>query len=246
MFFITLLPFSAIFKYNLPCSHAFYPQGSISCLYRLKSRIAYDYSLVNTMNEQREALKHLKTLKTDDVVVYDRGYLSYPLIYKHDELSIDCIFRLKKQSFKMIDKFISSDCKDEIVEVIPSQKSYAKIKKKYNFITNRKSIKMRLIKYKIKNKEYYLGTTILDNKITIEDYAQVYHARWGHEEFYKSFKNQLKAIDFHGKTEVFIQQEIYAGFNILALNRIISNNLEEKFIENIEEELLVPCPRSLD
>ena len=46
---------------------------------------------------------------------------------------------------------------------------------------------MRLIKYQIKNKEYYLGTTILDNKITIEDYAQVYHARWGHEEFYKSF-----------------------------------------------------------
>ena len=37
-------------------------------------------------------------------------------------------------------------------------------------------------------------------------------------------------------------QEIYAGFNILALNRIISNNLEEKFIENSEEELLVPCP----
>ena len=51
--------------YKLPCSHAFYPQGLISCLYRLKSRIAYDYSLVNTMNEQREALKHLKFLKND-------------------------------------------------------------------------------------------------------------------------------------------------------------------------------------
>ena len=99
------------------------------------------------MNEQREALKHLKFLKTDDVVVYDRGYLSYPLIYKHDELSIDGIFRLKKQSFKMIDNFISSDCKDEIVEVIPSQKSYAKIQKKYNFINNRKSIKMRRVQF---------------------------------------------------------------------------------------------------
>ena len=35
----------------------------------------------------------------------------------------------------------------------------------------------------------------------------------------------------------------YAGFNILALNRIISNNLEEKFIENSEEELLDPFQR---
>jgi hypothetical protein len=229
--------------YKLPCSHAFYPQGLISCMYRLKSRIAYDYSLVNTMNEQREALKHLKILKTDDVVVYDRGYLSYPLIYKHNELNNDGIFRLKKQSFKMIDNFINSDCKDIIVDIIPSQKSFAKIKKKYNFIEDRKSIKMRLMKYKIKDKEYYLGTTILDNEITIQDYAQVYHARWGHEEFYKSFKHQLKAIEFHGKTEVFIQQEIYAAFNILALNRIMSNNLEEKFIENNEDELLDPFQR---
>ena len=229
--------------YKLPCSHAFYPQGLISCLYRLKSRIAYDYSLVNTMNEQIEAIKHLKILKTEDVVIYDRGYISYPLLYKHNELGIDGIFRLKKQSFKMIDNFINNDNKDIIVDIIPSQKSYDKIKKKYNFIKNRKSIRMRLMKYKIKNKEYYLGTTILDNEITIQDYSQAYHARWGHEEFYKSLKHHLKAIEFHGKTELFIQQEVYAGFNIMTLNRIMSNNIEEKFIENNEDDLSDPFQR---
>ena len=123
------------------------------------------------------------------------------------------------------------------MDIIPSQKSYYKIKKKYDFITDRKSFRMRLMKYKIKDKEYYLGSTILDKEITIQDYAQVYHARWGHEEFYKSFKHQLKAIEFHGQTEAFIQQEIYAGFNIMTLNRIMSNNLEEKFVENNEDDL---------
>jgi len=229
--------------YKLPCSHAFYPQGLISCIYRLKSRIAYDYSLVNTMNEQKEAIEHLKILKKEDVVVYDRGYISYPLLYKHNELGIDSIFRLKNQSFKMIDNFINSDNKDIIVDIIPSQKSYYKIKKKYNFINDRKSFKMRLMKYKIKNEEYYLGTTILDKEISIQDYSQVYHARWGHEEFYKSLKHHLKAIEFHGQTESFIQQEIYAGFNIMTLNRIMSNNLEEKFIENNEDDLDDPFQR---
>ena len=229
--------------YKLPCSHAFYPQGLISCLYRLKSRIVYDYSLVNTMNEQEEAIKHLKNLKPEDVVVYDRGYLSYSLLYKHKELGIDGIFRLKKQSFKMIDNFINNDDNDIITDIIPSQKSYYKIKKKYNFINDRKSFKMRLMKYKIKNQEYYLGTTILDNEISIKDYSQAYHARWGHEELYKSFKHQLKAIEFHGQTESFIKQEIYAGFNIMTLNRIMSNNIEEKFIENQDDDLSDPFQR---
>ena len=66
--------------YKLPCSHAFYPQGLISCLYQLKSRIAYDFSLVNSMNELDEALKHIQNLKPGDVVVYDRGYFSYALL----------------------------------------------------------------------------------------------------------------------------------------------------------------------
>ena len=45
-------------------------------------------------------------------------------------------------------------------------------------------------------------------------------------------KYHIKSIEFHGKKEAFIQQEIYAGFNILSLNRILSNSVEEKFNHN--------------
>jgi len=218
--------------YKLPCTHAFYPQGLISCLYRLKSRIAYDYSLVNSMSEQAEAIKHLDYLKQGDVVVYDRGYLSYALLSKHKQLGIDGIFRLKKKSFKMIDDFIKNDETDVIVEVYPSKKSFSKSRNKHDFVKNLQQIKMRLIKYRINKQEYYLGTTIVDEQLPIQDFSQAYHGRWGHEELYKTFKHHLKTIDFHGKTETCIQQEVYAGFNIMTLNRILANNLEEKFTEN--------------
>ena len=229
--------------YKLPCSHAFYPQGLISCLYRLKSRIAYDYNLVNTMNEQEEAIKHLEKLRARDVVVYDRGYLSYALLFCHKKLNIDAIFRLKKKSFKRIDNFINSDEQDVIVDIAPSKKSFSKIKTKYSFVNSCKNFKMRLMKYRIDNKEYYVGSTIIDCEITVKDYSLAYHGRWGHEELYKSIKHHIKIIEFHGKNESFIQQELYAGFNILTLNRIMGNSIEEKFEENKEKNLQDPFQR---
>jgi hypothetical protein len=219
--------------YKLPCSHAFYPQGLISCLYQLKSRIAYDFSLVNSMNEQDEALKHLEHLKPGDIVVYDRGYLSYALLFMHKKLGIEAIFRLKSAaSFKVITEFINSPDRDTIKLICPTKKTFSNIKKKYPFIDKLEPYQMRLMKYYINNEAYYIGSTISDKKISIKDYSQAYHGRWGHEEFYKSLKNHIKSIEFHGKNEDFIRQEIYAGFNILSLNRILSNSVEEKFKQN--------------
>jgi len=218
--------------YKLPCSHAFYPQGLISCLYQLKSRIAYDFSFVNSMNEQEEALKHIQYLKPGDIVVYDRGYLSYALLFMHKKLGIDAIFRLKSASFKAITEFMSSKNNDTIKSIYPTKKTFSNIKKNYPFIDKLEHYHLRLMKYYINNNEYYIGSTILDNKISVEDFTQAYHGRWGHEEFYKSLKYHIKSIEFHGKNENFIRQEIYAGFNILSLNRILSNSIEENFKHN--------------
>jgi len=218
--------------YKLPCSHAFYPQGLISCLYQLKSRIAYDFSFVNSMNEQEEALKHIQHLKPGDIVVYDRGYLSYALLFMHKKLGIDALFRLKSASFKAITEFIRSKDRDTIKSLCPTKKTFSNIKKKYPFIDKLEHYQLRLMKYYINNNEYYIGSTILDSDISVEDFSQAYHGRWGHEEFYKSLKYYIKSIEFHGKKENFIRQEIYAAFNILSLNRILSNSVEEKFKQN--------------
>jgi len=219
-------------NYKLPCSHAFYPQGLISCLYQLKSRIAYDFSFVNSMNEQEEALKHIQHLKPGDIVVYDRGYLSYALLYMHKKLGIDAIFRLKTSSFKAIAEFIRSKDRDTIKIINPTKKTFSNIKKNYPFIDKLEYYQLRFMKYYINNNEYYIGSTILDSEISVKDYSQAYHGRWGHEEFYKSLKYHIKSIEFHGKKEDFIRQEIYAAFNILSLNRILSNSVEEKFTQN--------------
>lgn len=62
--------------YRLPSEQSHSPQGLVSGLYELQSQIPSDFDLSPDRSERRMALGHLKILKRDDVVVYDRGYFS--------------------------------------------------------------------------------------------------------------------------------------------------------------------------
>jgi len=219
-------------KYRLPCKRAFYPQGLLSCIYRLKVKVTYDVTFSNTMDEQSEAITHLKVLKPGDVVIYDRGYISYALLYWHNRLNIDAVFRLKKQSFKQINEFIKGSRDDNTTEIGPSKKTFSNIKKKHPEIEKLEFYPLRMMKYQIGNKTYNIGSTIIDKNITISDYSEAYHARWGHEELYKTLKTHLDGIEFHGKCEEFIKQELFAALGILTLNRIMTNYAEELLDEN--------------
>lgn len=184
------------------------------------------------MDEQSEAITHLKALKPSDVVIYDRGYISYALLYWHNRLNIDAVFRLKKQSFKQINEFIKGSRDDNTTEISPSKKTFSNIKKKHPEIEKLEFFPLRMMKYRIGNKTYYIGSTIIDKNITISDYSEAYHARWGHEELYKTLKIHLDGIEFHGKREEFIKQELFAALGILTLNRIMANYAEEILDDN--------------
>ena len=75
------------------------------------------------MNERRMALSHLKTMRPGDVVVYDRGYFSYAMLYAHQSRGVDVIFRLARRADKPIEVFTDSNETDAIVtiEVAPAR-----------------------------------------------------------------------------------------------------------------------------
>ena len=100
--------------YKTPSDNANYPQGLVSCLYQLKSQIPYDFDLVSHGNERTLAINHLKILKQNDVVVYDRGYFSYAMLHIHNAQKIQVVFRLPKQSYKVIDDFMKGEDTDSL------------------------------------------------------------------------------------------------------------------------------------
>ena len=207
--------------YRTPSDNAHYPQGLLSCLYQLKSKIPIDFELVSHNDERKLALAHLTSLSESDVVIYDRGYFSYAMLDEHVKHGIHPVFRLRNKANKIIDAFIACNEKDKVVEIPnPEARKGA----------DNKAISLRLVKYTVAGTIYILGTTLLDQqKYRIEDLSDIYHSRWGVEELYKVSKQLMTIEEFHAQSERGVKQELFAHFILITLTRIFSNHSEDHF-----------------
>jgi hypothetical protein len=215
------------FGYQTPCEMAHYPQGLLSCLYQLKSQLPFDFDLVSHGNERLCAMRHLERLESNDVVVYDRGYFSYPLLHRHCETGIHAIFRLQESSSTVIREFFSSPQTDAEVAIDPSPGTRADIHKQYPDL-DIVPLRMRLLKYEIAGSTFCLGTTLVaaHQRYPLHEFMDVYHARWGIEELYKVSKHIFVVEDFHAKTERGVKQELFAHFVLVTMNRLFANRAD--------------------
>ena len=210
--------------YSAP-SNGHYPQGLLSCLFQLKSQLPFDFDLTSHANERLSAMCHLQVLETDDVVVYDRGYFSYVLLHRHAQTGIHAIFRLEENSYNEIKTFFASPETDILITLLPSPQRQAEIRSEFpnlHFVP----LKLRLLKYKIADTLFCLGTTLLDARYPLQQFSDVYHGRWSIEELYKVSKRIFIIEDFHGKTERGVKQEIFAHFVLITLNRLFANRAD--------------------
>jgi len=214
------------YGYRVPSDNAHYPQGLLSCLYQLKTKIPTDFELVAHGNERKVAITHLATVCEQDVVVYDRGYFSYALLWEHAERGIHPVFRLKAKASGVIDEFIASDDIDRVVEISVTHDAKIRLCAQYPQ-AKLEPIPLRLVKYTVAGTLYVLGTTLMDPQTyTIDDLSDVYHARWGVEELYKISKQLMGVEEFHAQTERGVKQELFAHFVLMTLTRIFSNHTE--------------------
>ena len=215
--------------YKVPSDNAHYPQGTVSCLYELKSKIPIDFDLANHADERKMALSHLNALSETDVVVYDRGYYSYEMLYEHNQRQIHPILRLKINACSQVEAFANSDEIDTVVHMTPGQDKRASIRQKHPGLEF-PTLAMRLVKYEAGGTGYILGTTLLDQKkYPIENLSAVYHSRWGVEELYKISKQLMKVEQFHAHSERGVKQELFAHFVLITLTRLFANHSESGF-----------------
>ena len=203
--------------YRTPSDNAHYPQGLLSCLYRLRSRIPVDFDLVAHADERKAALSHLDALADNDVVVYDRGYFSRALLCAHIARGLHPVFRLQANANAVAAAFVNSDDADRVVEISAGAGREG----------GRAKTPLRLVKYEIAGCAYVLGTTLLDRRMyPVADLSDLYHERWGVEELYKVSKQLIDIEDFHGRSERGVRQELFAHFVLIALTRLFSNHGE--------------------
>ena len=211
-----------------PCGSGYYPQGLVSCLYRLGDRQVIDFELSCECDERQLARQHLREVRAGEVVVYDRGYYSYELLRTHLLRGVDAIFRLPKGGAGApFEAFIDSAEEDSLVTVAPPHDFSHQWRQAHPGVALQ-PITLRCVRYRAGGTEYYLATTLSDDRqFPVAELSDAYHGRWGIEELYKSSKRHLTIEQFHAKTERGVRQELYAHFVLLTMGRAFGNEIEE-------------------
>ena len=115
--------------YKAPNREQHYPQGLMSVIYHLSSGFVYDCLLSKDI-ERHCVIKQMDTLAKNDVLVLDRGYFSYLILYQAITKGIHLICRLQSGTMnKEVATFWKSDLRDAVIEYVPSTAVKSEIKK---------------------------------------------------------------------------------------------------------------------
>lgn len=201
-------------------------QARISILYDVLNGLALDTELDHVNTSERDlALRHTNQWKSNDLIIYDRGYPSFGFIYEHIRLGVDCLIRAKTKHSPPIIAFVNSGKKSLVTTLYPNQDKSFK-GKHYN---RKSSIQVRFLRVDLPGGETeVLITTLLDSqKYPAKIFKELYFMRWGIETFYDELKNKLKIEHFSGYSDNTIRQDIFCTIFISNLQSVIVSGLAD-------------------
>jgi len=203
----------------------------------VQSRVSVLYDVINNyviegilsplkIGEGKLAIQHLMHVKENDLVIYDRGYPSFNLMYEHLKLNSNFLMRVKVGFSNITKEFIKNGKSSQIVDIYPGQhKTYTD--KEYNKNT---SIKVRLVRIELPSGQIELLITSLLNskKYSNKIFKELYFKRWAVETFYDELKNKLKIEHFSGYSNQSILQDFYAALFISNVQTLIVNEITDE------------------
>lgn len=202
-------------------------QARVSVLYDVLNNFVLDGKLSPlSVGELTSAIEHLDYTQPQDLIIYDRGYPSFQLIFEHFRRNIDFVIRAKKDFNKETIAFYESGSSAKIVKIYPGKNT--KISdKQYNYKTCQT---VRLVRVELSNGEVeILITSLLDiKKYPSQIFKNLYFQRWGVEKFYDEFKNKLKAEHFSGYSRHSILQDFHVALFVSNIQSLIVGEINEE------------------
>jgi hypothetical protein len=202
-----------------------------SLLYDPLNLLTIDSQIAAYASSERDLLmKHLDKVNAGDMLLLDRGYPSFWLLFLLKARGIEFCVRLKEDWWLKVKDFTESTDNERIVTFSLPKKDRNKLKDfPHMFDTE---ITCRLIKVELENGEKeVLCTSLTDDKAyPYSDFEQLYHYRWNEEEAYKMLKCRIELEDFSGKTAKAIKQDFHAKAFLMTLCAAYAHPIEEKVI----------------
>nr|WP_289048516.1 IS4 family transposase [uncultured Carboxylicivirga sp.] len=196
------------------------------------------YKKTNGKSAGERALlqQHLPSLEKGDLLIMDRGYPSIALFFMLIARGVDFCARMKTGWWKVVREFRDSGAKEQFVEFSLPKSQRDKLKEFPEWTY--KIIKCRLIRVELEHGEVEILCTSLTDieKYPHNEFKELYHLRWNHEEAYKLLKNRIELEDFSGKTANAVKQDFHAKIFLLSLTAAYAHPIEERVREEFRAD----------
>lgn len=200
-----------------------------SMLYDTLNHLTIDAQIAPLQVSERDLLlEHLNKVSSEDMLLLDRGYPCFWLLFLLKAKSIDFCVRLKSDWWLEVKRFVESDEIDKEVKFTLPKKDQEKLSE-YPDLWD-KALPFRLVKVELENGETeILCTSLLDTqKHDTSEFKELYHHRWSEEEAFKLLKSRVELEDFSGKTAKAVKQDFHAKILMMTLCAAFAHPIEEK------------------
>lgn len=205
------------------------PLALASVLYDVLNLIPIDSQLAPYSNSEGDLLaKHLGKVKPGDLLLLDRGYPCFWLLFMLKARGIEFCMRLKDDWWLKVKDLAQSDKDECLVTFSLPKKDRSKLADYPHMLDD--TITCRLIKVVLANGDKQILCTSLTDceKYPYEAFDGLYHLRWNEEEAYKLFKCRIQIEDFSSKTARGIKQDFHSKILLMTLTAAYAHPVEER------------------
>jgi len=209
-------------------------QGRFSVLYDVLNRFVIDGCLSPlSVGEGTLAYEHLSFVKQGDLILYDRGYPSFGLVYEHFARGVDFLIRVKTDFSNVVKDFYQSGLSTDVVTIRPgknvnlSDRSYSRDD----------STEVRLVRVELSTGEVeILMTSLFDvERYSNSLFKELYFLRWGVETFYDEVKNKMNIEYFSGYSAHSILQDFYATLFVSNVQSLLVGELNDELAQKSKD-----------
>jgi hypothetical protein len=201
----------------------YYSYAQASVLYDVLNNIALDSLFEPGRSYEVDlAERHLEHSQNDDLLLFDRNYLSYRWLATLCKRKRHFVIRCQRNSFTEVKAmFNQEEITSQIVtlKVPPSKRREIQERKLPEQLT------LRLIRLVLDDGTVeVLITDLLDEqKYPTADFGYIYNLRWGVENFYGRLKTRLVLQNFSGNTVEAVKQDFFASVFVTALETLFTD-----------------------
>ncbi|MDP1835282.1 MAG: IS4 family transposase [Chlamydiales bacterium] len=190
--------------------------------------------------EHLEAIKDLQLDLGKILIIFDRGYPSYSLIYYLLENGMFFLIRCGGGFLKEINETVKAGIKDKI-QTIPFKRASKDAKEAIarlfpDHLPNEITFRVVVLELKTGEQEVLLTSLMCTETYPLNIFLNLYFSRWNIEEGYKFYKSGVEIENFSGKSVLSVEQDFHA--TVLATNARALLSLEaSREIQKDEENL---------